>query len=116
MGADRVRWPAVTIGSHTEGQVPIIDPRVAVWDLGTGESEVLCLALSESASAIVDDRAARRCANALGIPVRDTLRVLVDAKHAGLVPAVGPLIERLRAAGLFLSDRLVEHALKLAGE
>jgi predicted nucleic acid-binding protein len=105
-----------TFGPHAVRQIPVIDPSVAVWDLGAGESEVLSCALAESATAIVDDRAARRCANALGVPVRGTLRVLVDAKAAGLVPSVGPLVERLRGAGLFLSERVVEHALKLAGE
>lgn len=36
----------VTFGAHTVRQVPIIYPSVAVWDLGVGESEVLCCALS----------------------------------------------------------------------
>jgi predicted nucleic acid-binding protein len=42
--------------------------------------------------------------------------VLVDAKRAGLVPLVGPLIEQLQATGLFLSDRVIAHMLDLAEE
>jgi hypothetical protein len=33
-----------------------------------------------------------------------------------LLPAVGPMIDRARAEGLFLSDALVARALLLAGE
>jgi predicted nucleic acid-binding protein len=51
-----------TLGQHTVGEVAGVDPRVAAWDLGEGESEVLCCALAESAIAVLDDRAARRCA------------------------------------------------------
>jgi predicted nucleic acid-binding protein len=43
-----------------------IDPRVAAWDLGEGESAVLSFALrNEDCCAVMDDREARRCAAAL---------------------------------------------------
>jgi predicted nucleic acid-binding protein len=67
-------------------------------------------------TAILDDRAARRCAAALNIPTRGTLHVVIQAKHSGVIPAVAPLIDRLRHAGLFLSDALVLSALQAAGE
>jgi len=97
--------------------VDAIDPIVAAWDLGRGESEVLTCAAAEHADvAVLDDRSARRCATALGLATHGTLHVLLEAKKAGLLPAVGPMIDRARAEGLFLSDALVARALLLAGE
>ena len=57
-----------------------------------------------------------RCATALGVPTVGTLRILLEAKGAGLVPAVAPLIEGLRRAGIFLSDSVIANALTIAGE
>jgi predicted nucleic acid-binding protein len=45
---------------------PPIPPRVLVWSLGAGESSVLAAALTDpDCEAILDDRHARRCAQAL---------------------------------------------------
>jgi predicted nucleic acid-binding protein len=97
--------------------VDAIDPIVAAWDLGRGESEVLTCAASEHADvAVLDDRSARRCAMAMGLATHGTLHVLLQAKKAGLFPAVAPMIDRARAEGLFLSDALVARVLLLAGE
>ena len=97
--------------------VEVIDPVVAAWDLGRGESEVLtCAASVHADAAVLDDRSARRCATALGLATHGTLHVLLAAKEAGLLPSVAPMIERARAEGLFLSDALVAKVLVLAGE
>ncbi|MDZ7954701.1 hypothetical protein [Nostoc sp. DedQUE09] len=57
---------------------------VAAWDLGKGESQVLSLALKNSdCAAIVDDRAARRCGQALGITTIRTGGLLILAKRRG---------------------------------
>jgi predicted nucleic acid-binding protein len=106
------------IGPHKSVATVALHPIVAAWDLGSGESDVLSwAALSAGAIAILDDRAARRCAAALSIPTRGTLHVVLEAKkRAGLVSIVGPLIHRLRASGLFLSDAVVRDALRIAGE
>jgi len=42
--------------------------------------------------------------------------LLLLAKEKGLVENVGSLIEELRKAGYWLSDEIVEIAIKLAGE
>jgi predicted nucleic acid-binding protein len=97
--------------------VDAIDPIVAAWDLGRGESEVLTCAAAEHADvAILDDRSARRCAAAIGLATHGTLHVLLQAKKAGLLPSVAPMIDRARAEGLFLSDALVARVLLSAGE
>jgi predicted nucleic acid-binding protein len=105
------------IGTHRTVSVSTTHPVVAAWDLGIGESEVLSWAVaSPGAIAIIDDRAARRCATTLNIPSRGTLHVVIAAKRSGVIPAVAPLIDRLRTAGLFLSESLVRSALEAAGE
>jgi predicted nucleic acid-binding protein len=105
------------LGAFRTATVEVIDPVVAGWDLGRGESEVLTCAASEHADVVVlDDRSARRCAAALGLATHGTLHVLLEAKKAGLLPSVAPIIDRARAEGLFLSDALVAKVLLLAGE
>jgi predicted nucleic acid-binding protein len=98
-------------------RVEVIHPTVAAWDLGLGEAEVLSWGASvPDVVAIIDDRAARRCAQVLGVGTCGTLGVVLEAKRAQLVPAATPLVQGLRSAGLFLSDSLVERALRAAGE
>jgi predicted nucleic acid-binding protein len=84
--------------------------------LGLWQSEHAHSVASPGSTAILDDRAARRGATALNIPTRVTLHVVIEAKRSGVVPAVAPLIDCLRNAGLFLSDALVRSALEAAGE
>jgi predicted nucleic acid-binding protein len=108
---------AAQLGRHRSVVAGAIHPVVAAWDLGAGETEVVSWAASKIGSvAILDDRAARRCAAALGVPTVGTLRVLLHAKKAGLIAAVAPLIDGLRRSGIYLSDTLIADALKLAGE
>jgi predicted nucleic acid-binding protein len=105
------------LGIHRTVVVSAIDPIVAGWDLGRGESEVLTWAASQrQALAILDDLAARRCAASLGIEPHGTMFILLEAKKAGIIPAVAPLIEMIRAKGLFVSDSLVAKVLRRAGE
>jgi predicted nucleic acid-binding protein len=57
---------------------------VAGWDLGSGETQVLALALSRGGPEVVlDDRQARRCARSLGLATTGTLaHDLVEASLA----------------------------------
>jgi predicted nucleic acid-binding protein len=90
---------------------------VAVWQVGAGESQVLGWALREPGKvAILDDRAARRCATLLGIPVIGTVGVVALAKRRGLVSAAAPLFTALEEAGLFLSKALIREVLADLGE
>ena len=66
--------------------------------------------------AILDDLAARRCAATLTIPVRGTLGLVLAAKQRGRIPAARPVLESLRASGMYLSDPVLNKALALVGE
>ena len=88
-----------------------------VNDLGPGETEVLALALeSTDAVVILDDALARQVAETLGIRLIGTLGLLLDAKRAGLVSAVAPLLDQLQALRFRLAPRTRATVLKLAGE
>jgi predicted nucleic acid-binding protein len=94
-----------------------IQPEVAAWDLGKGESEVLSFALNNpSYAAIVDDRAAKNCAQALGIVTIGTGGVLLLAKRRGLITNITPRLEALQNSGLWLSERVINLIKKQAGE
>lgn len=86
-------------------------------DLGPGETEVLLLALErEDAVVILDDRLARRIAEVRGIRLIGTLGILLDAKRAGLIPAVAPVLDQLGALRFRLGEMTRRAVLKLAGE
>jgi predicted nucleic acid-binding protein len=66
---------------------PLIPPGIQAWGLGEGESSVLAWATAhQGVEAIIDDLAARRCAAALGVPVRGTLGLVLVAKRRGNIP------------------------------
>ena len=88
-----------------------------VNDLGLGETETLMLALeSTDAVALLDDALARRVAEILKVRFTGTLGLLLDAKKAGLVTSVRPLLDRLQVLRFRLSSQARSTILKLAGE
>ena len=95
-----------------------VDARVLAFRLGPGESEVLTWALAHpGVEVVIDDRAARRAAAALVIPVRGTLGLVLAAKHQGLIPAARPAIEHLlHVTDWYLSELERERALRRVGE
>ncbi len=131
---ERVRVPsavAVEVRAHSDEAARALDaepwieemPRrpvlevVASWDLGPGESAVLSWALDPPGTlAVIDDYAARTCATVLGVPVKGTLGLALLAKQRGEITTALPLVEALRAAGLYLSDSVIRNALALVGE
>jgi predicted nucleic acid-binding protein len=96
---------------------PPVPASVRVCNLDEGESGVLAVAVAEPGSEVVlDDRAARRCARALGVPVLGSVGLVLAAKRLGSIPAARPIVEDLRRAGLYLDDAFVAEALKRVGE
>jgi len=98
-------------------ETPPVPGLIQAWDLGEGESAVLTWASAHPGTeAIIDDLAARRCAAALGIPVRGTLGLVLTAKRRGKISEARPILEKLRQSGMYLSDRIMNQALALVGE
>ncbi|MGZ3336515.1 MAG: DUF3368 domain-containing protein [Isosphaeraceae bacterium] len=96
---------------------PPAPPSVTNWKLDDGESSVIAVALQHSGSmAILDDLAARRCAQAMRLPMQGTLGLVLVAKRIGLIKAVLPVVEDLEHAGMYMTARLKTQILDAAGE
>lgn len=82
-----------------------------------GEASGIALAMEvDGARLIMDDLKGRRLALEMGIVITGSLGVLKAAKDKGVIPAVAPMLARLREAGLWLSDELVHAVLAEVGE
>lgn len=96
---------------------PPISNFVVAWDLGAGESSVISLAQSiPNAVAVLDDLAARRCAQALGLSLTGTLGLILKAKRTGIISAVGPCLDAVSSAGLFITPAHLDLIRRQAGE
>lgn len=73
-------------------------------DLGAGELAAMALALENPSRVILlDDALARRTAQAAGLVVWGTLKILLEAKSRGITQSVGPWVDKLADAGMWLS-------------
>ena len=133
---DEVWTPTAVLDELNEGQrrgydVPhsamypwlkIVDPPTAPseWlslDLGAGELSAMALALQNPTHVVLlDDQLARRTAQAAGLTVWGTLKVLLEAKKQGLTPTVEAYVFALGNAGMWISDDIRRRILALAGE
>jgi predicted nucleic acid-binding protein len=94
-----------------------IGPQILRTVLGPGESEAISLALEINAQwVILDERPARRFAQALGLPVIGTLGILLASKRRGLLPAVRPCLDALVNFGFHISPGLYDLVLADADE
>jgi predicted nucleic acid-binding protein len=100
----------------------VVEPRVvpSEWlalDLGAGELAVLAIALEHPQRVILlDDGRARRIAQAAGLTIWGTLKILLEAKSQGLTDLIEPQLDRLRDAGMWMSEAIRQRVLALAGE
>lgn len=90
---------------------------MAAWDLGRGESRVLSYGLRHPEwTVVIDDGAARRCAQGLDISLTGTLGLLLVAKRDGRPDRVRPVLGALRQTGLHVDEALVNYVLEMADE
>lgn len=134
--ARRVIVPPAVVGELAEGRaagVNLPDPSALDWisvrcpasalalplitDLGPGEIEVLMLALESRESIVVlDDALARRVAAMLAVRLTGTLGLLIDAKRAGLIPSIAPLLDQLQTLRFRIAPHTRAAVLTLAEE
>ncbi len=96
---------------------PDVPLSVLAWDLGPGESSVIAWALADPGClAVIDDLEGSRCAETHGIPLRGTLGLVLRAKRQGVIPRARPILETMRASGMYLSTQLLDLALAEVGE
>ena len=65
-------------------------------------------------TAVLDDRAARRCAVALGIPTMGTLGIILQAKKLGLIPSASQLLQQVIDNDFRISERMLRELLPQA--
>lgn len=89
-----------------------------IADLDEGEKQAVALAsqMRGNTLLLLDDRAGRRAAAKLKIPVTGLLGFLLLAKEKGYADNIGALLTELRRNGYWLSDKVIEVAKRLAGE
>ena len=92
------------------------DPLQTLVGLDAGESATIVHAIAIGAAVLLDERAGRQRALAMGLMGIGTLGVLVRARQRGLIGPIGPLIAALRASGQRLSQSVVLSALAAVGE
>lgn len=104
------------IDVHRVADTPVL--QALRRDLDPGEAEVVALALELRGllPVLLDDRRGRRAARARGLTVIGSAGILISGKEKGLLPAVRPLLDELRAAGLYLGGVEYQKALMLSGE
>lgn len=82
-----------------------------------GETQAMLLYKQVAADyLLIDDRRGRKVAHINQIKTIGSLGVLLQAKHAGLIPHVKPLINKIAASPVFLGAELIQTVLELAGE
>jgi uncharacterized protein len=111
--------PTVTLPAWIKEQSlsQAIGPHILSTSLGAGESEALSLALELKASLLIlDERPARRLAQALNVPVIGTLGLLVKAKQLGLIAEIKPQLDALLKHDFRVSPTLYDKILEDAGE
>lgn len=86
--------------------------------LAQGEREAIALAVELDANipTLLDDRRARRTARDLGVHVLGSAGLCLLAKEQQMISEVGPLLDALRGAGLYLGERDYRAVITLAGE
>lgn len=123
-------WQEIVNGSHLDQAAHIVpklpwlkkvsivlNSDVIRWDLGVGETEVLSYALHHKTyTPVMDDMLAKKCAKALGVQTLGTGSILILAKQQALIESVEESLYRLKDAGLWISESVIQMLKREAGE
>ena len=111
------KWPGPFPPPWLDVADPAGPPPAATAGLDCGEAQAIALALERGVDLLlIDEQKGRRIGKSLGLTARGVLSVLVDAKHAGLVPSAADAMDELAAVGFYCSAAVRAEALRLAGE
>jgi predicted nucleic acid-binding protein len=85
--------------------------------IDSGEASAIALAVeSKGCLLIIDDLKGRKFAVQLGLTIIGTIGLIVDAKLAGIIPSVKPIINKIKATNFRITEQLELMILKKAGE
>lgn len=123
LNAEGVHWPgrdevaeAGWVECHPVGDQALVT--ALRNDLDRGEAESIALALALDADLVLlDEREGRHRAQRMRLRVTGVVGILLEAKAAGSIDQIRPLLDDLRQiAGFRLSEPVYQYALQLAGE
>jgi predicted nucleic acid-binding protein len=82
-----------------------------------GEASAIALAIElDDCLLIIDDLKGRKFASQLGLTIIGTIGVIVDAKLAGIIPSVKPILSKIKSTNFRITEQLELLVLKRAGE
>jgi len=85
--------------------------------LDYGEASVIQLALDERIGTVaIDEPAGRRMARLHGLALTGSVGILLRAKREGQIPSMRAALDRMKAQGIWLGNRVIAFALHESGE
>lgn len=81
-----------------------------------GEAEAIALALQSGSRILIDERKGRNAATKLGLEIRGTLGLFVEAKKKNIIKSVNECIDELLEVGYYLDAQLIDGVLRKADE
>ena len=81
-----------------------------------GEAEAIALALQSGSRILIDERKGRNAAMKLGLEIRGTLGLFVEAKKKNVIKSVNECIDKLLEVGYYLDTQLIDGVLRKADE
>jgi predicted nucleic acid-binding protein len=82
-----------------------------------GEASAIALAIElDDCLLIIDDLKGRKLASQLGLTIIGTIGIIVDAKLAGIITSIKPILFKIKETNFRISEQLELLILKKAGE
>lgn len=114
---DRAKTWMKKEGKKYKKNIGAINLRIASWDLGPGEDEVISYCYSNPQyTAIIDDKAAKKCAKTFSIKVKGTLAIIMKAKKEELITDVKPILDQMIEVGFRIKSNLYQKILEIVNE
>ncbi len=111
---------SMRLQAYLKGKVRPVDMQHYVYldaFADAGETQAMLLYKEMAADyLLIDDKRGRKVAKINQIKTIGSLGVLLQAKRAGLIPCIAPLIEQIAASPIFMRESLIQSVLELAGE
>jgi len=91
----------------------------SILEVSVDKGEVSAIALAieyRDCLLIIDDLKERKLAHQLGLTIVGTIGIIVNAKLSGIIPAIKPILSKIKITNFRISDNLKKIILQNAGE
>lgn len=87
------------------------------FSVDKGEASAIALAIElDDCLLIIDDLKGRKFAKQIGLTIIGTIGVIVDAKLAGIITSVKPVLAKIKSTNFRITEQLEAIVLKSSGE